>query len=235
MVDALSETGAEATWKVWDDPAVEWSAYDIVVIRETWDYPESWTPSSPGSTRSRPWAAWSTRLRSCAGTTTSPICSSCLVEGPCRADSGRGAARAGGGRLVRCRRQARDRRGRRRRRPGGQPVSGARRGHLRGLLPGGDVLVQPYLSSVETDGETSVILLGGQVSHGVRKLPAQGEFRVHEHRGGSYELVDPTARNASRLRLRSPRPRRQPAASSPTPGQTLSMGPTVSRWSWSWS
>ena len=27
-----------ATWHVWDDPAVDWTAYDLVVVRQTWDY-----------------------------------------------------------------------------------------------------------------------------------------------------------------------------------------------------
>jgi hypothetical protein len=32
-------------------------------------------------------------------------------------------------------------------------------------------MVQPYLTEVEGEGETSVIVLGGAVSHAVRKMP----------------------------------------------------------------
>ncbi|MBI5103439.1 MAG: hypothetical protein HZB46_00335 [Solirubrobacterales bacterium] len=27
-----------ATWEVWDDPGVDWAAYDLVVLRSPWDY-----------------------------------------------------------------------------------------------------------------------------------------------------------------------------------------------------
>ena len=30
----------EARWAVWDDPSVDWSAFDLVVLRSTWDYQE---------------------------------------------------------------------------------------------------------------------------------------------------------------------------------------------------
>jgi len=26
-----------ATWHDWDDPAVDWGAFDVVVVRSTWD------------------------------------------------------------------------------------------------------------------------------------------------------------------------------------------------------
>lgn len=35
---ALAEAGVTSTWTVWDDPSVDWSAVDLVVIRATWDY-----------------------------------------------------------------------------------------------------------------------------------------------------------------------------------------------------
>ena len=29
----------DATWVIWDDPSVDWRAFDVVLIRPTWDYP----------------------------------------------------------------------------------------------------------------------------------------------------------------------------------------------------
>jgi glutathione synthase/RimK-type ligase-like ATP-grasp enzyme len=52
-----------------------------------------------------------------------------------------------------------------------------------------DVVIQPYLDSVERDGEISVVCLDGQPSHAVWKKPALGEFRIHEHRGGTAEPI----------------------------------------------
>jgi glutathione synthase/RimK-type ligase-like ATP-grasp enzyme len=39
-----------------------------------------------------------------------------------------------------------------------------------------DMMIQPYLASVETDGELSVIFWNGQISHAVRKVPVPGHF-----------------------------------------------------------
>lgn len=36
--DVLAARGAEAEAVVWDDPAADWGSYDLVVIRSTWDY-----------------------------------------------------------------------------------------------------------------------------------------------------------------------------------------------------
>ena len=55
--------------------------------------------------------------------------------------------------------------------------------HLRSLLAGGDALVQPFLPGV-ADGERSLVFLGGNYSHAVRKTPAAGDFRVQEQYGG---------------------------------------------------
>ena len=32
--------GGDVTFAVWDDPAVDWAAFDLVVVRSTWDYQE---------------------------------------------------------------------------------------------------------------------------------------------------------------------------------------------------
>src|SRR5205823_3930739 len=65
--------------------------------------------------------------------------------------------------------------------------------HLDALIASGDVLVQPYVSEVEREGEMSAVLFDGRFSHALRKRPAAGEYRVQEHRGGTTELVDPGA------------------------------------------
>ena len=65
--------------------------------------------------------------------------------------------------------------------------------HLDALLAAGDALVQPFVPSVVDDGELSVMVFDGTVSHAIRKVPAAGEFRVHEERGGTSELVEPPA------------------------------------------
>ena len=44
-------------------------------------------------------------------------------------------------------------------------------------------MIQPYVSTVETDGELSAIYFGGRFSHGVQKIPVLGDYRVQEDFG----------------------------------------------------
>lgn len=64
--------------------------------------------------------------------------------------------------------------------------------HLADLLTKGDVLIQPFISSVPRQGETSLIYLGGEFSHAIRKVPAQGDYRVQDRLGGSLHEHTPT-------------------------------------------
>ncbi len=57
----------------------------------------------------------------------------------------------------------------------------------------GAQLVQPFLPEIQTKGEWSLVYLGGEYSHGIRKLPAQGQILVHAERGGSLRFSDPPA------------------------------------------
>jgi glutathione synthase/RimK-type ligase-like ATP-grasp enzyme len=65
--------------------------------------------------------------------------------------------------------------------------------HLRELTAAGDAMVQPFVESVVTRGETSVLLFGGAHSHTVRKVPAEGDFRVQTVYGAQTVQVEPTA------------------------------------------
>lgn len=49
------------------------------------------------------------------------------------------------------------------------------RSHLATLLESRDALVQPYLPSVETSGERSLVFIDGQLTHAIRRPPALRE------------------------------------------------------------
>jgi glutathione synthase/RimK-type ligase-like ATP-grasp enzyme len=66
--------------------------------------------------------------------------------------------------------------------------------HLAGLSGQRDVLVQPYVESIATYGETSLLFFNGELSHAVRKLPGEGDYRIHEHLGGSTQPHEPSDR-----------------------------------------
>ena len=59
--------------------------------------------------------------------------------------------------------------------------------------PEGAAMIQPYLKSIETEGETSLLFFGGRFSHAVNKRPASGDFRIQMQFGGLYATVTPDA------------------------------------------
>jgi hypothetical protein len=60
--------------------------------------------------------------------------------------------------------------------------------------PEGPAMIQPYLQSIETEGETSLLFFGGALSHVVNKRPVKGDFRIQTQFGGQYvALAEPPA------------------------------------------
>lgn len=59
--------------------------------------------------------------------------------------------------------------------------------------PEGATMIQPYLKSIETEGETSLLFFGGRFSHAVNKRPVVGDFRIQVQFGGLYRAVTPDA------------------------------------------
>lgn len=57
-------------------------------------------------------------------------------------------------------------------------------------VAGMHMLVQPYLPTIESEGETSLLFFGGELSHVVNKRPLSGDFRVQEEFGGVYTSLD---------------------------------------------
>ena len=49
------------------------------------------------------------------------------------------------------------------------------------------MMLQPYLETVETEGELSALYFDGVFSHGVRKIPVPGDYRVQDDFGASDE------------------------------------------------
>ncbi len=60
------------------------------------------------------------------------------------------------------------------------------RGETMRGAPEGPAMIQPYLPSIETEGETSLLFFGGRLSHVVNKRPVDGDFRIQVQFGGQY-------------------------------------------------
>jgi len=197
LAEALGGFGFTTALPSWDDPDVDWAAFDLVVLRTPWDAvytPDAFVAWSRKCSAVCPvWngpevVAWNIHKRyllelEAAGV---PIVPTLLCEAgstmSLRSQMGRlrseqvvvkPAVDAGGERLMAVT----------------QADIPAGEQHLAELLATGDVLIQPFLSSVLTAGELSLVALNGDIRYAVRKRPAAGEVRIHPEYGGLVEQV----------------------------------------------
>lgn len=196
LLDALARAGAQVERPSWRDD-VDWSRFDAAIVRSTWDYADD----RDG------FVVWAARAGSVTSLWNPPeVLRWNTHKGHLMELEERGApivptAWLGQGDRVTLA-ALRDARGWDRVvvKPavanGGDGLwvsdgdDAAAQRHLDALLVAGDVMVQPLLERVTREGETSVIVIDGEVTHVVRKTPADGELRVQSHRGGTYERVD---------------------------------------------
>jgi glutathione synthase/RimK-type ligase-like ATP-grasp enzyme len=176
---ALADRGVTARWVRWDDTDVDWGSAGLVAVRATWDY----------DTRLAEFLEWAASvgptLLNGADVFTWNTDKAYLVE---LAEAGLPVVPT---RLVR------DAEARVLKPRVLKPRVGAGGRGVVVLGPGDslpseqdDLIVQPLVESVRTDGETSVFVLGGRAVSQVVKHPAFEEIRVHEEYGGSTRTVD---------------------------------------------
>lgn len=91
----------------------------------------------------------------------------------------------------------------------GPVVTSEARQQVEVLVAERDVMIQPYLDEVATDGELSLLFLDGTFSHAVLKRPKAGDFRVQSDFGGSVESITPAphlVEEAARVLAAAPEP-----------------------------
>ena len=175
LVNALTAAGHEVAPAVWTDPDVDWSAYDLVVVRCTWDSHlhrddfVAWAEAVAAvSTIANPapllaWNTHKTYLRGLQDAGVPVVATDWLVPGDVFVVPEVGeyvvkpAVSAGSKDTNRY-------------------ESGVHNdlatAHVDGLLAAGrTVMVQPYLADVDTAGETAMLFFAGEFSHAVRKGP----------------------------------------------------------------
>lgn len=198
LVDALLDLGLEIDVAVWDDPAVDWSAARLVVVRSTWDYTGrrdefvAWADRVAEGTRLENPAdvlRWSTHKSYLIELEErgAPVVPTAWLGRGDRIDLAELLASRGWKRAVVKPAVDAGSRGLHRVEPDGLPAA---QSHLDQLLVRGDVMVQPYLEAIETEGERSLVFIDGVFSHAVRKRPAPGDFRIQLGWGGRYEVED---------------------------------------------
>jgi hypothetical protein len=165
LIAALARAGVSAEGCPWDDDA-DWSSYDLVVVRSTWDYVErreeflAWADAVPRLANPASVLRWNTEKRYLvrlddAGV---PVVPTTYVTSDFTPPSGQYVVKP----TVSAAAMDTARYG-----PGDEAAA---REHVSRLLAAGrEVMVQPYLASVETERETSLLYLGGKYSHGAHK------------------------------------------------------------------
>jgi len=63
---------------------------------------------------------------------------------------------------------------------------------FRRLVAAEAMLLQPFQRAVLEEGERSLVVIGGAVTHAVRKVARPGEFRVHDDHGGTVRPHAPS-------------------------------------------
>ncbi len=67
----------------------------------------------------------------------------------------------------------------------------SRRDRLASSFANRPFFVQPYLDAIESEGEYSLFVFGGEYSHAILKRPKQGDFRSQEEHGAEILPVEP--------------------------------------------
>lgn len=176
VVEPLRSLGVDVATPVWDDPGVDWAAFDLAVLRNPWDYPRrreqflAWAHAVPRLLNPPKVVEWNTDkvyLRDLAAAGLPVVPTTWLAAG----DAGDPAAvlpregeyvvkpsvSAGSADTGRYRLDD----------AGQRTLAVAQVTKL--LARGSTVMLQPYLSAVDTAGETSMLHIGGEFSHAIRK------------------------------------------------------------------
>ena len=192
---ALADAGIAFERPIWDDPAVDWENFDAVLIRTTWDYQEKqpefvrWARGLGGKTRLiNPieiieWNTRKTYLRDLEELG-APLTPSVWLEKGAQISIAdvmqeRGWSRGFLKPVVGA--TARETL------PFDDSAEGiaAATAHLARLLPNESMILQPFFESVKSEGEYSAIYFGGELSHGVQKIPVPGDYRVQDDFGAT--------------------------------------------------
>lgn len=197
---ALRERGVTLEQPVWDHPEVDWASFDAVLIRTTWDYQSkreafiAWADRTAACTRLQNPAAvvrWNTdktylRELEALGVPIAPT-TWFEVGQPhelARAVEQRGIVRGFLKPVI-----AANARGTFRFDAHDPAQLAAAQQHLVRSTASEPMMLQPYLSAVEREGELSAIYFDGELSHAVRKIPVPGDFRTQDDYGARDEPI----------------------------------------------
>jgi glutathione synthase/RimK-type ligase-like ATP-grasp enzyme len=199
-VGALSRRGVRVGAPVWNDPAVDWKAFDIVLLRSCWDY---WRVPAAFAQWIREMGAAGVRLWNPAETVLWNIDKRYLADLENRGvaivpsefpdegeDLGAVLERRGWQTAVLKPRVSAD----------GHSTVRVTRAEARSaqrllddIAARGGAIVQAYVDAVAREGEYSFVFIDGRYSHAALKRAAPSEFRVQPRLGGFSQPAMPSA------------------------------------------
>lgn len=179
LLVALANEGMEVSIEIWDDKTVDWTSFDLVIVRSTWDYAPrrdefvAWAKSVPNIVNPAHIIEWNTDkyYLKALGEAGIDVVKTVWLDHERHFGSQAIHTRlpAFGDYVIKPTVSA-----------GAQDtaryqgVTAKARGeaimHVRDLLLSGKhVMIQPYLNQIDEHGETSLIFFDGKFSHAVRK------------------------------------------------------------------
>lgn len=195
LIVALRAHGIEPTACMWNDPSVDWAAFDALLVRSTWDYFQHYTQFLHWYARIAelgvaivnplPLLIWNSDKRYLLelAKLDVPIIATTHARG---SDLEAALASMSGEVVVK------------------PSVSGGAWHTVRGRIGSDefdralaalprelDYLIQPFMPQIVADGEWSLLFFGGVYSHAVLKKPGADDYRVQTYFGGTAELTEP--------------------------------------------
>ena len=168
LLDALIDVGIEGSMCVWDDPSIQWNDFELTVIRSTWDYTRdregflAWARGVERLLNPYPIIEYSTDKhylsdleRRSHRIVPSMFCD--VGEEPVFPNSGFVVKPTVGAGSIDADKYTPDDRER--------ALAHVRRLHASGR----DAMVQPYVTSIDNDGERALVFIDGNFSHAMTK------------------------------------------------------------------
>jgi glutathione synthase/RimK-type ligase-like ATP-grasp enzyme len=195
LTASLRRLGIEPTACIWNDPRVDWAAFDAVLIRSTWDYFKhypafrQWLDQLPIPTiNNKDLLRWNSDKSYLLDLAEQGVDIIPTLITPAKKLQQTLATMPAREVVVK------------------PTISGTAWHTARGVVGETefnrviaqlplefDYLVQPYVPEVVSDGEWSLLFFDGEYSHAVIKQPAMGDYRVQSDFGGTANPIEPDA------------------------------------------
>ena len=198
----LTEKGLSVTFQIWDDPTVDWTQFDLIILKSPWDYFDkidafyAWLDKLEqlncqvlNPVKTVRWNADKRYLQDVAEKGLK-IVPTCWLEMGQLFNAEEAFAALGPEKIII--------------KPS---VSGGAKNtfaltredainsteSINALLQEEAFLVQPFVEEIKTKGEWSFLFFNGQYSHTILKNAKPGDFRVQHFFGGTIQTPEPPA------------------------------------------